>query len=154
MKRMMWTAVVPVAALVLGACGESTTEVELSCPVVAIPTIAGDTVTLESNVRYIDIEVGTGAEIHEGSIVTAHYVGYLLDGTRFGSSIGGPPITFRMSQVIPGFAEGVSGMRIEGVRRLIIPSQLGYGTEPPANSCIPANATLIFDVEVLAAADG
>jgi FKBP-type peptidyl-prolyl cis-trans isomerase len=81
-----------------------------------------------------------------------HYTGWLVDGTKFDSSIdAGSPFTFTIGagRVIRGWEEGVAGMRVGGTRKLIIPPQLGYGAQgyPPV---IPENATLIFDVELLA----
>ncbi len=96
-----------------------------------------------------DVRIGDGAEATPGSTVTAHYQGWLPDGTSFDSSIGGDPISFPVGagRVIPGWDRGLLGARVGGLRRLIIPAALGYGqfgTGP-----IPGNATLIFDVEVV-----
>ena len=88
--------------------------------------------------------------------VTVHYTGWLYDvkasdlrGTKFDSSIGKAPYPFTIgvSNVIKGFDQGVEGMRVGGKRSLIIPSSLGYGAQ--ANGSIPANAALVFDVELI-----
>ncbi len=97
-----------------------------------------------------DLVVGGGATAAVGDTITVHYVGTLLDGTKFDSSIdAGRPFTFRLGagQVIAGWDQGLVGMRVGGKRRLTIPPSLGYGSR--ANGPIPANSTLKFDVELL-----
>jgi FKBP-type peptidyl-prolyl cis-trans isomerase len=101
--------------------------------------------------QYIDVLVGTGAEAQSGQQVTVHYTGWLTSGDKFDSSRDrNDPFTFSLgrSQVIKGWDLGVAGMRVGGQRRLIIPSDLGYGARG-AGGVIPPNATLIFDVELL-----
>ena len=97
-----------------------------------------------------DLQPGNGAPAVAGQRVTVHYTGWLTDGTKFDSSVGGRPFTFRLGagEVIPGWDQGVAGMRIGGRRKLIIPPQLGYGTAG-APGAIPPNATLLFEVELL-----
>jgi len=97
-----------------------------------------------------DAEVGTGAEAVAGKSVTVDYTGWLTDGTKFDSSVdAGTPFTFQLGggEVIPGWDEGVAGMKVGGTRRLIIPASLGYGEA--GNGPIPPNATLVFDVKLL-----
>lgn len=94
---------------------------------------------------------GTGAEAVAGKNVTVHYVGTLTTGSKFDSSRDrGQGFTFRLGagQVIQGWDQGVAGMKIGEIRRLTIPPELGYGARgfPPV---IPANSTLIFEVELL-----
>lgn len=108
-------------------------------------------VTTESGLKYIDEVVGTGDSPKPGQMVTVHYTGTLEDGTKFDSSFDrNQPIVFPIGtgRVIRGWDEGLMTMKVGGKRRLIIPSQLGYGAQgrPPV---IPPNATLIFDVELL-----
>ena len=102
-----------------------------------------------SGLRYQDLETGTGAEARAGSSVAVHYTGWLTDGREFDSSVGGEPLVFPLGRgaVIDGWEEGVAGMRVGGKRKLVVPPSLGYGAE--RNGPIPANATLVFDVELL-----
>ncbi len=98
-----------------------------------------------------DIEVGGGDEAIAGKRVEVHYTGCLTDGTKFDSSLDrGQPFGFQLGagQVIKGWDQGVAGMKVGGKRKLTIPSKLGYGAKgsPPK---IPANAALVFDVELL-----
>ena len=95
---------------------------------------------------------GVGVEGPGGQNVQVHYTGWLTNGTKFDSSVDrGLPFTFSigLGQVIPGWDEGVASMKVGGKRRLIIPSQLGYGDQGAGGGQIPAGATLIFDVELL-----
>jgi peptidylprolyl isomerase len=108
-------------------------------------------VTTDSGLQYEDIVEGTGAMPQAGQRVTVHYTGTLEDGTKFDSSRDrNRPFTFTIGvgQVIKGWDEGVSSMRVGGQRKLIIPPELGYGPRG-AGGVIPPNATLIFDVELL-----
>ncbi len=108
-------------------------------------------VTTESGLQYIDITEGEGDSPSSGQTVTVHYTGTLTDGKQFDSSRDrGSPFSFKIGvgQVIKGWDEGVSSMKVGGRRTLIIPPQLGYGSRG-AGGVIPANATLVFDVELL-----
>ncbi|MFI5251501.1 MAG: FKBP-type peptidyl-prolyl cis-trans isomerase [Bacteroidota bacterium] len=105
-----------------------------------------------SGLEYIDIIAGAGASPLKGQKVTVHYTGYLTDGKKFDSSVDrAQPFSFTIGvgQVIRGWDEGVLTMKIGGKRKLIIPPELGYGEEGAGNGLIPANATLIFDVQLL-----
>ena len=98
-----------------------------------------------------DLKQGAGTEAVAGKNVTVHYVGTLTDGSKFDSSRDrGKGFSFRLGagQVIKGWDQGVAGMKIGGLRKLTIPASLGYGDRgfPPV---IPANATLVFEVELL-----
>ena len=115
------------------------------------------TITTVSGLQYEDKTVGTGAEAQAGNNVVVHYTGWLQNtdgsaGKKFDSSKDrGDPFSFALGagQVIKGWDEGVQGMKIGGARTLIIPSELGYGARG-AGGVIPPNATLMFDVELLA----
>ena len=103
-----------------------------------------------AGLRWRDITVGEGVEVTRGQVIEVYYDGHLPDGTRFEQTPPGRPYTFRVGvgQVIAGWDQGIVGMRVGGKRQLIIPPTLGYGPSP--NGPIPGNATLIFDVEVVA----
>ena len=108
-------------------------------------------VTAASGLQYVDLVVGSGREAHAGETAIVHYTGKLADGTKFDSSKDrNDPFSFRLGagHVIKGWDEGVEGMKIGGIRKLVIPPQLGYGSRG-AGSAIPPNATLIFEVELL-----
>ncbi len=100
----------------------------------------------------IDNKVGTGEEAKAGATVTAHYTGAVAaTGIIFQSSKDtGQPVPFGLNQVIKGWTDGVPGMKVGGIRRLVIPADQAYGANPPAGSGIPANAPLVFDIELTA----
>ncbi|MDY3555379.1 FKBP-type peptidyl-prolyl cis-trans isomerase [Gemmata sp. JC717] len=96
-----------------------------------------------------DATVGEGDEVKPGAKVTVHYTGWLTNGKMFDSSVSrGQTISFSLNQVIKGWQVGIPGMKPGGVRRLKIPSDLGYGAAG-AGRDIPPNATLIFEVELI-----
>ena len=100
-----------------------------------------------------ELRVGTGAEATTGRNVTVNYSGWVWDrlgtdnkGSRFDAG------TFSVTlpgNVIPGFSQGITGMRVGGMRRVVIPPNLGYGNNPPSGSGIRANETLIFEIELV-----
>ena len=98
----------------------------------------------------IDVEIGTGEEVKPGAKITAHYTGALVkNGIIFQSSHDfGDAITFGLDQVIKGWTEGVPGMKVGGMRRLIIPSEMAYGSVRAAKN-IPPNSDLVFDIELV-----
>ena len=145
-------AVVPVAA-----CGSAIAVTPLCTgpgPASRVDTFASTVsmLTLPYGLRYGDATVGCGSRVRPGQNVTVQYTGWLQDGAEFDSSrtAGRQALTFQpgQQQVIRGFEVGVLNMRVGGKRRLEIPPALAYGTQgvPPV---IPANATLIIDVEVI-----
>lgn len=99
----------------------------------------------------IDLKEGTGEVVKPGATVTAHYTGAVAaTGIIFQSSKDtGQPVPFGLDQVIKGWTDGVPGMKVGGTRRLIIPADQAYGANPPAGSGIPANAALVFDIELV-----
>ncbi|MEJ2406106.1 MAG: FKBP-type peptidyl-prolyl cis-trans isomerase [Candidatus Thiodiazotropha sp.] len=106
----------------------------------------------DSGLKIEDLAQGEGDTAAAGHQVSVHYTGWLLDGDKFDSSVDrNQPFQFTLGKgmVIRGWEEGVEGMKIGGKRRLTIPPQLGYGARG-AGGVIPPNATLVFDVELLA----
>ncbi len=113
--------------------------------------MAQDEVVLRSGLKYVDVVEGEGPAAVSGKDVTVHYTGTFPDGKKFDSSVDRKePFTFKLGagRVIKGWDEGVAGMRIGGKRKLIIPSELGYGKKG-AGGVIPPDAVLHFDVELL-----
>ena len=138
------------ALLTLAACA-GTGEVTP-----AAPPVPAMTMTTRTGLQYADTVPGAGRAPRRGQVAVVHYTGWLyVDGARgkkFDSSVDkGKPFEFRVGQgdVIRGWDEGVLTMKTGGRRTLIIPPALGYG-ERGAGTDIPANATLIFDVELIA----
>ncbi len=107
-------------------------------------------VTTESGLQYIDVKAGDGVEAKAGDNVSVHYTGWLVNGSKFDSSVDrGQPFVFPLGagRVIKGWDEGVAGMKVGGARKLIIPPDLGYGSR--GTGPIPPGSTLIFEVELL-----
>ena len=124
--------------------------------VVAQETAAASSTPTTLALQKIDVKVGSGKEAVDGSNVTVHYSGFLYapkapqqHGAGFDSSIGRAPFSFPLGagRVIKGWDQGVAGMKVGGKRTLIIPADLAYGSR--AVGPIPANANLIFEVELL-----
>lgn len=104
-----------------------------------------------------DLVIGTGPEAVSGATVTVHYTGWFYDaskpdgkGVQFDSSRGGTPFRFTLGagQVIAGWERGLVGMRVGGLRRLVVPPSLGYGSV--RRGIVPPNATLVFEIELIA----
>ncbi len=142
--------------LTVVACGGDSTAPQGSDP--ATETFASSlgvniaSMTKLSDALYIqDQVVGTGATVANGQRLTVTYTGWLANGTQFDSNVGKSPFPFTLGaqQVIPGWDQGLVGMRVGGKRLLVIGSALGYGTT--GNVGIPPNATLVFVVQLTAA---
>jgi FKBP-type peptidyl-prolyl cis-trans isomerase len=143
-------------ALLLSACLHSVSEPVCSARASSQASVSGDTITTTTGLRYIEGLPGAGAAANWCHNVAVNYDAYLSDGTKFDSSRDlGVSLVFApgLNDLIPGFEEGVVGVRGGGTRRLIIPPELGYGAEPRRNAAgeiiIPGNSTLIYDIEVV-----
>ncbi len=137
---MILRPLVVALALLASACGNSPSSPEL-------PT---------TSFTQTDLRVGTGAEAVNGRTLTVHYTLWLYDpagaeqkGRQLETSVGRQPFPFRLGfrEVIPGWDQGVPGMRVGGLRRLIVPPALAYGSA--GQGSVPPNATLVFDIELL-----
>jgi FKBP-type peptidyl-prolyl cis-trans isomerase len=142
------------AMLLLTGCGNSIVGPQhVTCPdfLLQYGSVAGDTIETPEGLRYLDIQPGSGVSAAAGAIVDVNYSGYLLNGTPFDSSCPASRTVLRVTvagpEVIRGFALGLVGMRPGGVRRIVIPPELGYGSEPVGS--IPANSTLVFDLQLV-----
>lgn len=125
---------------------------EKSLPWIAIgDAVITNWITTESGLMYAEIVKGSGGDTPDpSSSVSVHYTGWLLNGTKFDSSVDrGQPTTFPLARVIPGWTEGVGSMQVGGKRKLLIPASLAYGANG-SSPTIPPMATLVFDVELLA----
>jgi hypothetical protein len=106
-------------------------------------------VTTPSGLKITDFKVGDGPSPQMGQTVSVHYIGKLENGKEFNNSYNmGRPVDFKLGEVIPGWNEGLSTMKVGGKRRLFIPSSLAYGPrgKPPM---IPPNSNLVFEIELL-----
>ncbi len=147
-------AMLSLAALTVVGCGAEptpeSTEPEAVQPEAATPETAPSSEEV-SKLEIEELVVGEGAEAVAGKTVVVHYTGWLTDGTKFDSSLdSGQPFSFSLGagQVIPGWDEGVQGMKVGGKRKLTIPPEMGYGDQG-AGGVIPPGATLVFEVELL-----
>jgi FKBP-type peptidyl-prolyl cis-trans isomerase len=114
--------------------------------------VTGPGVKTDDGLQYWDLRVGNGETAKEGSRVRVHYTGWLTNGKKFDSSVdAGKPFDFTIGngEVIKGWEEGVTGMRVGGKRQLRIPPALAYGADGTPGGPIPPNATLIFDIHLL-----
>lgn len=147
MKRTALLISLLLLAASLTACGGSAAHMDVSIS----PEEAAKMVTTSSGLKYVDLVVGTGESPAPTDSVTVNYTGTLENGTVFDASRlhGTEPASFPLDSVIKGWIEGVGSMKVGGVRKLIIPPDLAYGEHTIAGGVIPANATLIFYVELL-----
>ena len=121
-------------------------------PAAGGPTkVTGEGTKIPSGLQYWDIKVGTGPEAQKGQKVKVHYTGWLTNGKKFDSSLGGKPFDLRLGagDVIKGWDEGIPGMKVGGKRQLRIPPDSAYGAKGYPG-VIPPYSTLIFDVQLVA----
>ncbi|HET7694189.1 MAG TPA: FKBP-type peptidyl-prolyl cis-trans isomerase [Vicinamibacterales bacterium] len=139
MIRALFSILCLAAAIGVGACAESPTGPSSGAPY-----------------SQVDLRIGSGADAVTGKIVIVNYTGWLYDptktdgkGLQFDSSVGLDPLTFTVGggQVIAGFDRGVTGMKVGGARRIVVPPSLGYGSS--RNNSIPPFATLVFEIELV-----
>lgn len=140
----MKTALIVIGLVVLGA---GLAYVAIDAP----DGGSGNYTTTRSGLKYLDEKAGAGRVAMAGDRVAVHYTGMLQNGKKFDSSVGKKPLQFTIGagDVIKGWDEGVAGMKEGGKRKLIIPPELGYGNRDIGDGAIPANSTLIFEVELL-----
>ena len=143
MTRQFLTRAACALLVVLAACADGPTMPSSSAPF-----------------SQVDLRLGTGAEATAGKLLSVNYTGWLYDasktdfkGLQFDSSAGLQPLKFVLGagSVIEGFDRGAAGMKVGGIRRVVIPPSLGYGSS--RNSSIPASATLVFELELLDVTD-
>lgn len=131
--------------------GGSSPEANKEAPVFSGSGSPGPSAPADSALKIEDVKIGSGAEAKTGSTVFVHYVGTLESGAKFDSSYDrGEPISFVLGkgQVIPGWEQGILGLKVGGKRKLVIPPNLAYGARGVPGA-IPPNATLMFDVELV-----
>jgi peptidylprolyl isomerase len=172
MKHLVVSLLLVIAALSLAACGgAAATPASTAVPTVAVapttavqatpaapkatPIVPLDDAKLQktaSGLQYADVVAGTGATPGGGDWVTVHFTATLQDGTLIGASnLSGGPASIPLADLakeIPGWAEGMSTMKVGGIRELVIPPNLAYGDQG-VGSVIPPNSTLVFVVEML-----
>lgn len=154
--KLRFLPVLAAAAALLGACTDDPTGLECNPTSLQQVGVQGDTVTLSTGVRFVQVEAGAGPEVEWCKGVAVYYTGFVLgDTVPFDDSrardqkLGFVP---GEGALIPGFEQGVVGMKVGGRRNVIIPPELGYGAQPRYDQAgrivIPANSTLVFDIEV------
>ena len=152
MLKCIVTIAIFLAAAAIFLAAQTSTKKSTATNNNAPSKVTGDGVRTPSGLVYWDIRVGTGATAKEGSHVRVHYTGWLTNGKKFDSSVdSGQPFDFTIGngEVIKGWEEGVTGMKVGGKRQLRIPPALAYGDKGTPGGPIPPNANLIFDVQLL-----
>jgi FKBP-type peptidyl-prolyl cis-trans isomerase len=162
-KNILFTCILGFTMLLISACGESaessnndnmenpgisTESTNTAANFVPYPIDTAAIVTLPSGLKYYMVQQGDGNQVKQGDKVLVHYHGMLTDGTVFDSSFErNQPSELSLDQVIEGWREGIPLCKVGARIVLIIPAELGYGSSATGN--IPANSTLVFNVEVL-----
>lgn len=148
MKHILYIFII---GLFVSSCGkeQAETDQEIIDSYIAEQGLQNVQVTPEG-IHYIITDEGTGEKPKIDDLVTVHYRGYLTTGEEFDTSYDGTPITFSLFQVVPGWRIGIPKFSRGGGGTLIIPSEYGYGEEPPSNNdIIGKNEVLVFDIEVI-----
>jgi len=153
MTKKEIVGIVAVVVTALAVSAQTPTRKIQVVPNTKAPTkVTGDGVKTDSGLQYWDIKVGTGDVAKDGDHVKVHYTGWFTSGKKFDSSVDvHQPYEFTLGKgdVIKGWDEGITGMKVGGKRQLRIPPELAYG-DAGYKTIIPPNATLIFDVQLLA----
>ncbi len=158
-QRVIIGVIIALAVVVIGIFiyrdykARSTSSASGSYPIGTLdttpPTPSANAVTTASGLVYEDLQVGDGPTAATGNTVTVNYIGWLADGTSFDSNLNSQfSFTLGSGQVIPGWDEGVQGMKVNGTRLLVIPPELAYGATG-SGSVIPPNSTLTFEVQLV-----
>ncbi len=151
-KNRIVSAVVFLAAAALLHAQAPTHKRVLVVPNTNSPTkVTGEGVKTDSGLQYWDVKVGLGPFAKDGDVVKVHYTGWFTTGKKFDSSVDAhQPYSFTLGkgEVIKGWDEGVTGMKVGGKRQLRVPPELAYG-DAGYKTIIPPNSTLIFDVQLL-----
>jgi len=152
-ERVFGAIIILVLSTSLSAQTSSHRATPVRVPNTNAPTkVTGDGVRTDSGLQYWDIKVGTGAVANDGDRVKVHYTGWFTNGKKFYSTVdANQPYSFTLGkgEVIKGWDEGIAGMKVGGKRQLRIPPELAYG-DAGYKTVVPPNATLIFDVQLLA----
>jgi hypothetical protein len=128
LKRFVFALMGLAVLVVLASCGNSGTGLKDPTDLDFAPetgVVLADMTLNPSGLYWQDLLVGIGDEAEAGGYVTVHYTGWLHDGTVFDSSVGGDPVRFTLANLIPGWQEGIPGMKVGGKRKLVIPPDLG-----------------------------
>ena len=155
MRRLLRPLAAVIPLVLAAACGDpagSTPSIEDTTFAPALEVNLAAMTRTGTGLYYRDLQVGAGAQLAPGQTVGVHYTGWLPNGTMFDrNQPGQAPLSFQfgVGAVIPGFDQGLAGMRVGGRRQIIIPPHLGYGNQ--AVGPIPANSILVFTVDLVSA---
>ena len=149
MRRILFALALAVLPMAAWACGDSPTSIEDTQFASSLGVDLDSMTRTASGMYYTDKTVGTGAVAQSGKTVGVYYKGSLPNGRVFDSLSSGTPLPFKLGTgaVIPGFDEGITGMKVGGKRLMVIPPALGYGNQ--AVGSIPANSILVFEVTLV-----
>ena len=144
-----------IVSVVVVSCIDPLTAPPCAATTLTVASTSADTSIINTGLKYINTELANGGLVEWCRAVAIHYDAYLLDGTKFDSSSVVGPLLFTpgVGDLIDGLEQGVVGMRVQGKRRLIVPPELGFGSEPRRNETgdivVPGNSTVVYDVQVI-----